>query len=354
MVAKKTQGEDGMKNQWCDIPEGTPVLVTGASGFTGSVLTRKLIEAGLHVSAVARASSNLDALKDLDIKWFRGDVFDETVMQAALAGQQYVFHVAAAFREAKGGRQDYWNVHVRSTQIIANAVVKNPDFKRYVHISTFGVHGHVEEPPGSELSPYAPGDDYQCTKLEAEEWLRAFAEGHPELDYTIIRPAAIYGPGDRRLLKLFKMAVRPVFPLLGKGKCMYHLVHVDDLTNCFLLAATKPKARGEAIICGGDESIPVADIARIVATHFGVKTRIIRLPIGPFFLLADVCEWICKPLGIEPPIYRRRVAFYSKDRDFDVSKMHRILGYRPLHSNEQGIVETADWYVKQGWMTGVA
>ena len=343
-----------MKNQWCDIPEGTPVLVTGASGFTGSVLTRKLVAAGLRVSAVARASSNLDALKDLDIKWFRGDVFDEAVMRAALAGQQYVFHVAAAFREAKGGYLDYWNVHVRSTQVVVNEVVKNPDFKRYVHVSTFGVHGHVEDPPGSEESPYAPGDDYQRTKLEAEEWLRGFADEHPELDYTIVRPAAIYGPGDRRLLKLFKMSARPVFPLLGRGKCMYHLVHVDDLTNCFLLAATKSEARGEAIICGGAEPIPVAEIARIVSEHLGVKTRVVRVPIGPFFLLADICEWVCKPLKIEPPIYRRRVAFYSKDRDFTVDKMRRILGYTPLHSNEQGIKETADWYVKMGWMKGRA
>ena len=75
----------------CQIPQGTPVLVTGATGFTGIVLTRKLVEAGLQVSAVARESSNLDPLKDLDIKWFRGDVFDEKIMQEAVAGQEYIF-----------------------------------------------------------------------------------------------------------------------------------------------------------------------------------------------------------------------------------------------------------------------
>ncbi len=343
-----------MTDSICAIEKGTPVLVTGATGFTGRVLTRKLVAAGLKVSAVARATSDLGDLAGLPVTWFCGEVFDEGVMAKAVAGQHYVFHVAAAFREAKGGHQDYRNVHVRSTQLIAEGVCQNPGFKRYVHISTFGVHGHVEHPPGTEASPYAPGDDYQRTKLEAEEWLRTFAAQHPELDYTIIRPAAIYGPGDRRLLKLFKMAVRPVFPLLGKGRCMYHLVHVDDLTNCFLIAATKPEARGEAIICGGDEPIPVAEIARIVSEHFGVRTRVVRLPIGPFFLLADLCERICKPLKIEPPIYRRRVAFYSKDREFDVGKMRRVLGYAPQYSNEQGIRETADWYVQQRWMKGKA
>ncbi|NNK93811.1 MAG: NAD-dependent epimerase/dehydratase family protein [Desulfobacterales bacterium] len=333
----------------CKIPANTPVLITGATGFTGIVLTRKLVECGLKVSAVARESSNLNPLKDLDISWFRGDVFDEKIMKEALIGQQYVFHVAAAFREAKSTEKDYWNVHVGSTQIIAKEVIKDPEFKRYIHISTIGVHGHIEDPPATEEYRFAPGDGYQKTKLQAEEWLVDFASKN-QLSYTIIRPAAIYGPGDKRLLKLFKMALKPYFPLLGKGNCMYHLVHVDDLTNSFIIAATHPDAEGETIISGAEEPIAIAGIARIVANHFGKTSKVIRLPIGPFFLLADICELLCKPLKIEPPIYRRRVAFYSKDRHFYISKMKNVLGYSPRHSNNDGIIETAEWYVEQGWL----
>jgi len=145
------------------------------------------------------------------------------------------------------------------------------------------------------------------------------------------------------------MALKPYFPLLGKGKCMYHLVHVDDLTNTFIIAATHPDAAGQTIISGAEEPMAIADIARIVAEHFGKPTKVIRLPIGPFFLLADICEFLCKPFKIEPPIYRRRVAFYSKDRHFDVSKMKNLLGYSPRHSNKDGIIETADWYVANGY-----
>lgn len=338
-----------MNEVLCQIPAGTPVLVTGATGFTGIVLTRKLVEAGLNVSAVARESSNLDPLKDLDITWFRGNVFDEEVMRQAVTGQEYVFHVAAAFRDAKSTEQDYWDVHVRSTQIICEEALKNTDFKRYIHISTIGVHGHIENPPATEKYRFSPGDGYQRTKLQAEEWLNPFAAEN-NLPYTIIRPAAIYGPGDRRLLKLFKMALKPYFLLLGKGKCMYHLVHVDDLTNTFIIAATHPDALGETFISGANEPIAIADIAHIVAEHFSRKIKTVRLPIGPFFLAGDICEAICKPFKIEPPIYRRRVAFYSKDRDFDVSKMRNVLGYAPRHDNREGIIETADWYVEQGWL----
>lgn len=338
-----------MSEKLCQIPAGTPVLVTGATGFTGIELTKKLVAAGLVVSALARNSSDLSPLEGLDIKWFRGDVFDESTIEEAVNEQEYVFHVAAAFRDAKSSEKDYWNVHVKSTQLIVNEVLKNPDFKRYVHISTIGVHGHIENPPATEEYPFSPGDGYQRTKLEAEQWLNEFAVKN-KLSYTIVRPAAIYGPGDRRLVKLFKMALKPYFLLLGKGKCMYHLVHVDDLTNTFIVAATHPDAQGETFISGSDEPIAIADIGKIVAEHFGKSFKVMRLPIGPFFLAGDICETICKPLNIEPPIYRRRVAFYSKDRIFDVSKMRNVLGYSPRHSNRDGIIETADCYVKKGWL----
>ena len=338
-----------MSDSFCQIPPGTPVLVTGATGFTGIVLTKKLLKAGLKVSAVARHSSDLSPLESYDITWFRGDVFDEQVMKQALHGQEYVFHVAAAFRDAKSTEKDYWNVHVKSTQIIANEILHNPQFKRYIHVSTIGVHGHIENPPATEEYPFGPGDGYQRTKQEAEQWLNEFA-AHNSIPYTIIRPAAIYGPGDRRLLKLFKMALNSYFPLLGQGKCMYHLVHVDDLTNTFLIAATHPDALGETFISGAEEPIGIADMAHTVAEYFGKKVRLIRLPIGPFFLAADICEAICKPLKIEPPIYRRRVAFYSKDRHFDISKLKNVLGYRPRHGNREGIIDTAAWYAEQGWL----
>jgi nucleoside-diphosphate-sugar epimerase len=252
-------------------------------------------------------------------------------------------------REAKSSADDYYNVHIKSTQLICREVVKNPDFKRYIHVSTIGVHGHIEDPPATETSPFNPGDEYQRTKLEAELWLKDFAEKN-YLNYTIIRPAAIYGPGDRRLLKLFKMALKPVFVLLGKGKCMYHLVHVDDLANAIIKSATHEKALSEAFIIGAAEPIPIAEIARIVSTHFGVKHRLVRLPISPFFMAADVCEAICRPLKIEPPIYRRRVAFYSKDRHFDVGKMKNVLNYKSLFDNKTGLEQTADWYKKEGWI----
>ncbi len=335
-----------MENQ---IAAGSVVLVTGATGYTGTVLVRKLLDIGAHVRAVARKSSNLTPLENLPVTWLRGEVFDEQTIRSAMEGVHYVFHVAAAFRDPKSTEQDYRNVHLKSTQLIVEEALRNPDFKRLVHVSTMGVHGHIESPPGDETSPFKPGDGYQRTKAEAEIWLKDFAQDN-DFPYTIIRPCAIYGPGEKRLLKLYKMATRKFFPILGRGKCWYHLVHVEDLVGAMILAATEPRALGEAFIIGSSEPIQLEEMAAIIAREYHHKLRIVRLPITPFFLLGDICEAICKPLKINPPIYRRRVAFYSKDRNFSTEKMREVLGYQPLYENERGIVESAHWYRDNKWL----
>lgn len=331
------------------MPEGTGVLVTGASGFTGSVLTRKLVNAGIKVKAIARHSSDLAHLSDLDVQWFRGDVFDEAVVNSATEGVEYIFHLATTYREGKSSASDFHNVHVKSTMLLARAALKNRGFKRFAHISTVGVHGHIEGAPADENHAFAPGDAYQKTKAEAELWLRDFARS-AGLPFTVIRPAAIYGPGDKRLFKIFKMASRGYLVLLGKGKCFYHLIHVEDLTNVIILAATHPGAAGEAFICGNEAPITLADMGQIIAGSMGKQIRIARLPAWPFFVAADVCELVCPPLGISPPLYRRRVAFFTKDRMFDTSKLRNTLGYRTVYSNEDGLVQTAGWYREHGWM----
>lgn len=324
-------------------------MVTGATGFTGKVLVRKLLEQGLDVRAIARNTSNIKPFAGMPITWFRGEVYDEATVSSAMEDVEYVFHVAAAFREAKSTKQDYRNVHLVSTQLIVQAALKNPNFKRLVHVSTVGVHGHIPNPPGDENSPFTPGDDYQSTKVEAEQWLTEFTSTQ-DFPYAIIRPTAIYGPGEKRLLKLYKMATAKVFPILGNGKCWYHMTHVEDLTNAMILAATEPKALGEAFIIGATTAITLEDMAGIIAEEYGMKLRVLRLPIGPFFLVGDICEALCRPFKIEPPIYRRRVAFYSKDRNFSTKKMQEVLGYTPLWSNKDGIIESARWYRDNNWL----
>ena len=228
--------------------DGAKVLITGATGFTGRVLTRKLANAGAHITAIARRSSRIGDLDDIDINWVRGDVYDAQTIQAAVPGVEYIFHLAAAFREEKGTDAGYRKVHVHSTELLAQAVVGKSEFKRFVHVSTVGVHGHIEAERADENYPFDPGDGYQRTKLEGELWLGDFAAKN-NIPFTIIRPVPIFGPGDGRLLKFFKMIDKGYLPMLGLNRSgIYHLVHVDDLTEIIMRAALLDAALSQRLL----------------------------------------------------------------------------------------------------------
>ncbi|NET56665.1 MAG: NAD(P)-dependent oxidoreductase [Symploca sp. SIO2E6] len=339
-----------MEESQFKLPPGSRILVTGATGFTGSVLVRKLVAQGLDVIAIARPSSHLEPFTGMPVTWIRGDVFDEELIKQAIQGVNYLFHIVTPFREAKSADVVYHNVHVLSTQLLAKYALNEPNFKRFVHVSTIGIHGHVANPPGDENCPMHPGDIYQETKLEGELWIRDFAK-QEGLPITVVRPAGIYGPGEKRFLKIFKMVVKKWIPLIGDGNNLLHFIHVDDLTNFFLLLAIHPQAVGEVFICGSREAITLNQMISIISEYYGVSVKFIRLPAAPLFILGDFLELICRPLGIEPPIYRRRLAFYTKDRSFNTAKMRNLLGFEPAHADEEGLKELAQWYLDHGWIS---
>ena len=326
---------------------GARVLVTGATGFTGSVLVRRLAEAGAEINAIVRPGSSVERFSDLKINWFRGNVFDAQVVADACRDVNYVFHLATVYRQA--GSSDDVNrlVHVEGTRLLAKAAEKNKFFRRFVHVSTVGVHGHIDNPPANEEYRFAPGDEYQETKLEAEQWLKQFAV-ESRMPFTIVRPTAIYGPGDTRLLKLFRLASKRFVFLLGNKDLYYHMIHVEDLVGLMLTAAQSRSAENEVFIFGNNEPCRISKVVDVVANELGQRYRIIRLPVWPFVAAAVICEALCKPFGINPPLHRRRIAFFTKERWFDTSKLRAKLDYKFKYSIEDGLRQTTRWYVEHG------
>jgi nucleoside-diphosphate-sugar epimerase len=220
---------------------------------------------------------------------------------------------------------------------------------RVVHCSTVGVHGDIERPPANEDAPLRPGDTYQVTKLEGERLARAAAE-RTGIELVIVRPSGIYGPSDRRLLKLFRGVARRRFVVLGDGEIFYHLTHVDDLVEGFRLAGAVPAAAGRTYILAGPEVTTLNELVTIVAEQAGVKPPSLHLPVWPFWIAGAACEAVCAPLGLEPPIYRRRVDFFTKSRAFDITRARTEIGYSPAIGLAQGVRQTLDWYRSAGWL----
>jgi dihydroflavonol-4-reductase len=318
------------------------ILVTGGTGFTGVHLVHRLVADGQSVRVLARSASKAKAMLPRAVEVTEGDVTDRSVITRSMRGQDLVYHLAAAFREAGIPDSRYRHVHVDATADLLDAA-RAEGVRRFVHCSTIGVHGHIEDPPADETHPFAPGDVYQRTKAEGERLALEYGERHG-FPVTVVRPATIYGPGDLRLLKLFRAIARRRFVMLGRGEVNLHMVYVDDLVDGMRLAAERPEAVGEAFILAGEEYRPLNDIVAIIARTLGVPAPRLRLPVTPFYAAGAICEKVCVPLRIEPPIYRRRVAFFTKSRAFSSDKAARLLGYRPRVDLDTGIARTADWY----------
>lgn len=324
------------------------VLVTGATGFTGGHLARALKQAGHQVVALARPSSSSawTKLQADGIEVRSGDLRDAEAVARAAVGAEVVYHVAATYRQAGQSSDAYRAVNVDGTRHVLEGA-RAAGGRRVVHCSTGGVHGHITSPPADEDAPLAPGDVYQRTKLEAEQLAGEF--GHRTgLEVVIARPIGIYGPGDLRFLKMFRGIARRRFPMLGSGRVFYHLTYIDDLVRGLRLCGEVPAAAGRTYLLAGPEYTTLEELVARIARELQVSPPRLRLPVWPVQLAGALCEAVCVPLGVEPPLFQRRVDFYRKSRAFSTARARLELGYNPDIDLGTGIRRTAIWYRSQG------
>jgi nucleoside-diphosphate-sugar epimerase len=325
------------------------VLITGATGFTGGHLARTLAAAGDTVTALVRSDGpGAAALARSGVALTVGDVRDPAALAGATAGVDVVYHIAAIYRQASVSSETYRAVNATAAQQIVEAAARG-GVKRVVHCSTVGVHGDVERPPANEEAPLKPGDVYQITKLEGEHLARE-AGARLGVEVTIVRPSGIYGPGDRRLLRLFRGVARRRWMTLGPGEIYYHLTFIDDLVEGFRLCGVHPAAANRTYILAGGEVTTLNALVTLVAEGAAVPPPTRHLPVWPFWAAGAVCEAVCAPLGIEPPLYRRRVDFFTKSRAFDITRARMEIGYAPRVGLHEGIRRTLAWYREHGWL----
>lgn len=330
------------------MPDQQRVLVTGANGFTGSHLCRLLKARGHHVVGMVRDSTRTKSISKYIDDYVVADLRDPQALKSAVANISTVYHIAAAFREVSLSDADYEAVNIRGTEYLLDAAISS-GVQRFVHCSTIGVHGDTGKTPASEESPYNPPDHYCKTKLDGELLAREkFDQGG--IEGSVFRPLGIYGPGDSRFLKLFRGLAKRRFVMIGDGETLYHLTYIDDLCQGIMLLGDRQEAVGEVFILGGNGYVTLNQFVDTVADAVDGKLFPIRIPMAPVMAAAYVCEAICRPFGIEPPLYPRRVEFFSKDRAADISKARTLLGYEPRFSLEEGVRLTAASYRKSGWL----
>ncbi len=332
---------------------GTPqlsmrVFVTGGTGFTGSHLVRRLLTRGYEVRVLdASAGLFADELRKAGADITLGSVTDAPLVDRLTAGARRVFHVAAVFRQINLPKSVYHEVNAVGTKIVGEAALRH-GVESFVYCSTQGVHGDIKSPPGDETSPIRPEDYYQVTKYEGEQEVAALvARGLPA---TTLRPMAIYGPGDpARFLFLFRAARRGRFLMFGSGETFYHPLYIDNLVDAFERAGERP-GTGQVYLIGDERYCSLNELVQAVATSMGVELRIIHLPFAPLWVAAVICEGVCTPLRIEPPLFRRRADWFRQNRAFRIDKAKNELGYHPAVDLPTGLARTAAWYREHGYL----
>jgi dihydroflavonol-4-reductase len=327
------------------------LLITGGTGFIGSrlalaaaALGHELVVAGQLNTEAERVRSEELAAAGIGIE--QGPLQDLGFARRVAEGCQAVIHLAAAQHEANVADDYFYDVNVNGTKTLLEAG-RAAGVKRFVYGSTIGVYGEYRGQPLDENTPPHPMNIYGRSKLRAEETVASYRDA---LETSIIRISETYGPGDFRLLKLFKALDRGRFFIIGAGLNQRQAIHVADLVRGLLLAASSPAAVGETFVMAGRETMTTRELVERVAQALGRRAPRWRAPMWPFMAAALVFEGTLKPLGIQPPLHRRRLDFFRKSFVFSSTKAQRLLDFTPAVPFAAGALETANWYREKGYL----
>ena len=324
------------------------ILITGGTGFIGSRLALQARAAGHEVQVTGMTNTAAEAANERELGAAGIDTLLVDLDRLAADGERLrglnaLVHLAAAQHEMNVPDDHYRTVNVNGTRALLDAAA-SAGVGRFVYGSTIGVYGN-RDGTLDEATPVGPDNIYGVTKLEAERLVLARAG---EQAVTAIRISETYGPGDRRLLKLFRAVKKGSFFLVGDGRNLHHPVYIDDLAAGILLAAEHPAALGEVFILPGREAVTTDEMVAAVAGAVGKPMPRLRLPMGPMLAAAAATESACRPLGIQPPLHRRRMDFFKKSFAFQATKAADRLGYAPQIGFRDGAERTARWYESIG------
>jgi nucleoside-diphosphate-sugar epimerase/predicted dehydrogenase len=321
-------------------PAPARILITGAAGFLGSALTRRLRERGENPRVFLRRPAKPgSAAEGLDAVY--GSLGEPDAVDRAVAGVDVVYHVGAAM---KGWREDFEAGTVWGTRNVIDACVKH-GVRRLIYVSSLGVldhAGHVDGVPVTEASPVEPHPNlrglYTQTKLEAERMVLA-AIGERRLEAVIVRPGQIFGPGAEKVTPNGVIKVAGKWILAGSGRRRLPLVYLDDAVDALLLAADSDRAVGHVVNVVDTTPVTQNEYLRLQRPALG-NTKLWKIPV-PFLLLAGAgIEMLGKLLKRDLPLSRYKIRALKPLSPVDITAAQKLLGWQATVGVKEGLSRT--------------
>ncbi len=322
------------------------ILVTGANGFIGSNLVKRLLSEGNEVRSLVRKTSDLSFLDGLNTELFYGDINDVESLKTALNDVNLVFHVAGLAADW-GPYSIFDSVNFQGTKNVAQTAAK-AGVKKLVYISTVAFHGfgkinmNEESPVAKNLIPYAD------TKYKAEQWLWDF-QNQTDMKITAVRPGNVYGVNDRTfMLKYLEAMQTGKFMEVNKGRSKTCPVFIDNLIDIITLVSREAKADGHAFIATDGLDIDWHTFNSKLADGLGIKLPKASIPYSVAYPIAKIYYGVHKTLGIksEPFLTPYRINNGGKDYHFSIGKLQQFFDYQPRTGLDEAVEKTVEWYKK--------
>ncbi len=320
------------------------ILVTGANGFIGSNLVKRLLSEGNEVRSLVRKTSDLSFLDGLHTEIMYGDINDTDSLQTAMQGVDLVFHVAGLAADW-GAYEWFEKVNFAGTKNVAQ-VASAAGVSKMVYISTVAFHGFGKvnmtetSPVAKDLIPYAQ------TKYKAEQWLWDF-QNQTDLKITAVRPGNVYGVNDRTfMLKYLEAMETGKFMEVGKGRSKTCPVFIDNLIDIITLVSREDKANGQAFIATDGLDIDWHTFNTKLAHAMQIKLPKASIPYSVAYPVAKIYYGVHKALGLksEPFLTPYRINNGGKDYHFSIRKLQNYFDYEPQTGLDEAVQKTVAWY----------
>ena len=321
------------------------ILITGANGFLGSALARRLARDGHELRVLLRPRSEASTLEGVPAQRVEGDVTDPASLASAMAGREVVFHLAGLRRSPE--RAAFFRVNADGTRWVCDAMLRAGARRLVLAGSIAAVGPSVPGRPHVETDPFAPEEWYGASKAEAER----IAFGAVGLEVSVARPPRILGPGDRENLVFFRLVKRGFRLSIGGGPRPLSVVDVDDVVELLLLLATRPEAVGEAFFAPGPGETTLEEIQELCARALGGRPRTLHL--SPLLLraLATAADGVSRLTGRHLPLNRKLARqLLAPAWTCSGEKARTRLGWIPRIDVPSSIARSAAWYQAQGWV----
>lgn len=323
------------------------ILITGATGFIGSHLTKELCKKGYHCRCLVR---NINKAKKIfkdykDIEFVVGNMTDKDVLIDYNKPVDCVINSAALLAKWNSTEEELKSINSEAPTNLIKNLSKN-GIKHFIQISSGGVTGPVWGELADENYKCKPASLYEKSKYLGELNVEDYCKEY-DIPYTIIRPTFTYGPGDPHKLLLFKISGKGLVITSDGGNSVNFPVYIDDLIQGIILAVRKG-GNNQIYIIGGEKPISKKEFLITIANILDKKFIRIDIPQMLVYLIAYIMEFISKIFKIDPIISTSRANMMCKNFGYKINKAKRELNYKPEFSHKRGLENTIAYYKENG------